>query len=309
MLKCDRLSKKFESIEAVRAVSLTVHKGETYGLLGPNGAGKTTTISMIVGVLKADAGSIEVDGKAISPGSREGKAAIGFVPQEIALYPDLTARENLQFFGRLEQMGSREIKKRTEIVLELVGLSERANDRLSTYSGGMKRRVNIAVGLLHDPKLLVLDEPTVGVDPQSRNQILEGVEELSRLGMSVLYTTHYMEEAQRLCSRVGIMDYGAIIAEGSPTELIGRHGGSTQISMKMTGMMDRFRGLAEAIPGVSTVVILDGGAEISGGSSSSLLPDLITAVAKSDGIVTALEAHEPDLESVFLNLTGRAIRD
>lgn len=204
---------------AVDDVTFTIEAGETYGLLGPNGAGKTTTISMIAGVLRRDEGSVEVLGAPIGSGGSAAKASIGLVPQEIALFDDLDAVENLRFFGRLQGMSKRDLAGRIDEVLEIVGLSQRRRDRVSTYSGGMKRRLNIAAGLLHRPALLILDEPTVGVDPQSRNQILDSIERLGRDGLSVLYTTHYMEEAERLCTRIGIMDGGRMIAEGSTGEL------------------------------------------------------------------------------------------
>jgi ABC-2 type transport system ATP-binding protein len=204
---------------AVDDVTFTIEAGETYGLLGPNGAGKTTTISMIAGVLRRDGGSVDVLGEPIGSGGSAAKASIGLVPQEIALFDDLDAVENLRFFGRLQGMSKRDLADRIDEVLEIVGLSQRRRDRVSTYSGGMKRRLNIAAGLLHRPALLILDEPTVGVDPQSRNQILDSIERLGRDGLSVLYTTHYMEEAERLCTRIGIMDGGRMIAEGSPGEL------------------------------------------------------------------------------------------
>ena len=199
--------------------------GETYGLLGPNGAGKTTSISMIVGILRSDGGTVRVNGSEVSTTTPDAKATIGFVPQDLAIYPDLSAKENLRFFGKLQGMAGERLTGRVGTVLEIVGLADRADDRADTFSGGMKRRLNIAIGLLHEPRLLILDEPTVGVDPQSRNSILENVEELSAEGLAVLYTTHYMEEAERLCDRVGIIDAGELKAEGTRRELVAMVGG------------------------------------------------------------------------------------
>jgi ABC-2 type transport system ATP-binding protein len=222
VLECRGLVKRFGPRTAVDGVGFVVARGETYGLLGPNGAGKTTTISMLCGLLRPDEGSVQVGGHPLEAEPLAAKAAIGLVPQDIALYEELSARENLRFFGRLQGMAKAELAERVDEVLELVGLADRATDVVGTYSGGMKRRANIAVGLLHRPQLLVLDEPTVGVDPQSRNAILERVEALADGGLSVLYTTHYMEEAERLCDRIGIIDEGQLVAEGTRDELVGQ---------------------------------------------------------------------------------------
>ena len=217
VLECAGLRKRFGELEAVRGVGFRIDPGETYGLLGPNGAGKTTTISMVCGLLEPDDGEVLVCGAPLTVSSVREREAIGYVPQEIALYPDLTGRENLRFFGRLYDLSGADAGRRAAEVLEIVGLAERADDRVRTYSGGMQRPLNIAVGLLHRPRLLVLDEPTAGVDPQSRNAILEAVEVLAGEGLAVLYTTHYMEEAERLCDRVGIIDSGLLQAEAPAT--------------------------------------------------------------------------------------------
>lgn len=216
VLEVTGLRKSYKDTVAVDGVCFAVQEGETYGLLGPNGAGKTTAISMVVGILDPDAGEVRVDGR---PVTTKVKATIGYVPQELAVYPDLTARENLRFFATLYGLRRAEARRRTAEVLELVGLSDRAGEAVSTFSGGMSRRINIAIGLLNRPRLLVLDEPTAGVDPQSRNSILDSVQRLAAGGVAVLYTTHYMEEAQRLCDRVGIIDRGRMLAEGSPAEM------------------------------------------------------------------------------------------
>src|SRR5690606_12496403 len=215
VLRCEGLRKTYGDLLAVDDLSLSIAEGETYGLLGPNGAGKTTAISMIVGVLARDAGTVTVDGRPHDVHGTAGKALIGYVPQQLALYTDLTARENLRFFGRLYGLSGRELSRRTDEVLEVVGLADRAGQRVDKFSGGMARRLHIGVGLLNRPRLLVLDEPTAGVDPQSRNAIMESVARLAGEGIAVLYTTHYMEEAERLCDRVGILDQGRLRAEGT----------------------------------------------------------------------------------------------
>jgi ABC-2 type transport system ATP-binding protein len=238
LLACTGLRRSFGDVVAVDGVSLAIAPGEAYGLLGPNGAGKTTTISMLCGLLEPDAGEITVAGRSLSTDPRGAKAAIGYVPQDLALYPDLTARENLSFFGRLYGLRGPDLRARVDQVLEVVGLVDRGDDRVNTYSGGMKRRVNIAGGLLHRPRLVILDEPTVGVDPQSRNAILESVEVLSSAGLSVLYTTHYMEEAERLCDRIGVIDAGKLVAEGTRQELIDRVAGAASLEdvfLRLTG--------------------------------------------------------------------------
>ena len=216
VLECEGLTKSFGARLAVDGVGFKIAEGEVYGLLGPNGAGKTTTMKMVCGLLEPDKGTISVAGRQ-AIGNLEVKALIGYVPQDVALYPDLTARENLEFLARLYKLGRRTVAARVAEALELTDLTERRDDRIDSYSGGMKRRLNIAAGLLNHPKLLVLDEPTVGVDPQSRHAILERVQAFGREGLAVVYTTHYMEEAERVCDRVGIIDQGHLIAEGTRT--------------------------------------------------------------------------------------------
>ena len=226
VLRCAGLRKRFDEILAVDGVSLEIAPGESYGLLGPNGAGKTTTISMICGLLASDGGTVEVAGKPMTTDSVAAKAELGYVPQELAIYLDMTARENLRFFARLYNIRGRAAKARIDAVLDLIGLTERADDLVKEYSGGMQRRLNMGLGLLHEPRLLILDEPTVGVDPQSRNAILASIEQLGQTGIGVLYTTHYMEEAERFCDRIGIIDHGKLIAEGTHRELIALVGGA-----------------------------------------------------------------------------------
>ncbi len=309
ILTAEALVKRFGDFVAVDGVSLTIDPGETFGLLGPNGAGKTTTISMIAGLLQADAGSVRVAGEEIVTDSVRGRSAIGLVPQDLAIYPDLSAAENLKFFGRLYGMAGDELDSRVSEVLELIGLSERKGDLTKEFSGGMKRRLNIGIGLLHRPRLLILDEPTVGVDPQSRNAILESVEILSREGMAVLFTTHYMEEAERLCDRVAIIDEGRIQAEGTRRELVSLVGGKDRISIAGTGNLNAAAETVRAMSGVSEASASDGRIEVLSENASSILPELLERVTNSGGAITGVEVIEPNLEAVFLHLTGKALRD
>jgi ABC-2 type transport system ATP-binding protein len=303
------LRKAFGDLVAVDGVDVQIAPGETYGLLGPNGAGKTTTISMIAGLLEADAGQVTVDGQRLTTRSVKAKAAIGLVPQELAIYPDLTGRENLVFFARLYGLSGKPLAERVSEVLEVIGLTDRAKDLTNQYSGGMQRRLNIGIGLLHRPKLLILDEPTVGVDPQSRNAILESVEQLAGEGMAVLYTTHYMEEAERLCDRVGIIDQGQIKAEGTRRELVALVGERDRIALAATGHLQEAAEAAQRIGGVESASPRDGGIDVVAKDAGSLLPNLLATLADAGAQVTAVEVTEPNLESVFLHLTGKALRD
>jgi ABC-2 type transport system ATP-binding protein len=309
ILVCRDLRKSFGERQAVRGVSFEIAPGETYGLLGPNGAGKTTTISMACGILYRDGGEVRVAGQPLDVGSTAAKAAIGLVPQDLAIYPDLNARENLAFFGRLYGMRGRALATRIDEVLEVVDLADRAKERTEHYSGGMKRRLNIAVGLLHRPRLLVLDEPTVGVDPQSRNAILTSVEALSAEGMGILYTTHYMEEAERLCDRVGIIDEGTIIAEGTRRELVAMVGGLDKISLTATGNLRAAATALQSVPGLREVIVHDTGLDLLVDGARQRLPELLEAAARDGAVIRSVEVIEPDLEAVFLHLTGKALRD
>jgi ABC-2 type transport system ATP-binding protein len=303
------LIKAFGDMTAVNGVSFHIAEGETYGLLGPNGAGKTTTISMVTGLLTIDSGSVMVAGEEIKTNSTRGRAAIGLVPQDLAIYPDLTGEENLAFFGRLYSMSGADLDRRVSEVLEVIGLTERKDDLTKEYSGGMQRRLNIGIGLLHQPRLLILDEPTVGVDPQSRNAILESVEELSRAGMAVLYTTHYMEEAERLCDRVAIIDEGVIQAEGTRRELVSMVGEKDRVAISATGNLILAADAVRRIEGVTEASASDHHVEILASNVSGLLPELLEGVTSSGASITGVEIREPNLEAVFLHLTGKALRD
>jgi ABC-2 type transport system ATP-binding protein len=303
------LRKRYGAIEAVKGVSFEIHAGETYGLLGPNGAGKTTTISIVCGLLSRDAGDVRLDGVRVDVGAVAAKGGIGYVPQELALYPDLSGRENLQFFGRLYGLGGPALKRRIDEVLAIVGLAERGRDTVEHYSGGMQRRLNIGVGLLHQPRLLLLDEPTVGVDPQSRNVILESIAELGARGMAILYTTHYIEEAERLCERVGIIDGGEIRAEGTPRELVTLVGEREQVRLTLGGDVLAATRAAAALPGVASAAARGDVVEVLTGDAGRVLPRLLEAVESAGGHVRGVELIQPNLEAVFLHLTGRALRD
>jgi ABC-2 type transport system ATP-binding protein len=309
VLRCQGLRKRFGDIQAVNGVSFEIAPGESYGLLGPNGAGKTTTISIVAGLLEADAGEAFVAGERLTTRSVAAKAAIGFVPQELAIYPDLTAHENLSFFARLYGLSAKQARARTEKVLEVIGLSERADDQAKTYSGGMKRRLNIGIGLLHEPRLLILDEPTVGVDPQSRNAILESVEQLGERGMAVLYTTHYMEEAERLCDRVGIIDHGELKAEGTREELVALLGEHDKVHLMGTGSLEAAANACARIGAVDAASAGDGSIELLVKGASAALPEILTTASDAGVSVHSVEVEAPNLEAVFLHLTGRALRD
>ena len=309
VLTASSLVKSFDEHKAVSDVSLHIAGGETFGLLGPNGAGKTTSISMICGLLEADSGEVTVAGESITTTSTRGREHIGLVPQDLAIYPDLTAEENLSFFGRLYGLGGVDLSTRVADVLDIVGLADRKDDYTKEYSGGMKRRLNIGIGLLHRPRLLVLDEPTVGVDPQSRNAILESVESLSSEGMAVLYTTHYMEEAERLCDRVAIIDEGTVRAEGTRRELVSLVGEKDRISIEGSGNLREAGSELASLPDVSNVSVQENGIEVLAGDAASLLPEMLARMSRIGASVTSVEVVEPNLEAVFLHLTGKALRD
>jgi len=313
IVKVNNLVKRYlpEDVLAVKGVSFEICEGEIFSLLGPNGAGKTTTISMLSCLLKPTEGDATIAGYSITREAMKVKNLIGVVPQEIALYPTLSARNNLLFWGRMYNMGGETLKQRVEEVLEQVGLSERAKGKVETYSGGMKRRLNIAVGLLHKPKMLFMDEPTVGIDPQSRRNILEMVKELNRQGMTVLYTTHYMEEAQELSNRVGIIDHGELIALGTQAELtqtVGEHD-SLRLHLDEGADCEALVAALHEVPTVIQVSAADHQIVLLAPEAEEVLPAAITAANQLDVRVRSVDIQEPNLEAVFLHLTGRALRD
>lgn len=308
-IEVQNLHKSFGPIQAVRGISFQVTTGNIFSLLGPNGAGKSTTISMLAGLLEPDQGDALVMGHSILKEGTAAKAALGVVPQEIALYPDLSARENLIFWGKMYGLRGDPLKKRVDEVLEIIGLTDRQRDHVSTFSGGMKRRVNIGAALLHKPQVIIMDEPTVGIDPQSRRHILDSVKELNRQGMTVLYTTHYMEEAEELSDQIAIVDQGQVVANGTYKELIALVGEQTRIDLMLNmdapQIVERWRSVA----GVSKIVTPNGTITVLVDDSNRVLPHLFEIAGEMGARITAVEIQEPNLEAVFLHLTGKALRD
>ncbi len=303
------LKKSFGENHAVQGVSFNVNQGEIFSLLGPNGAGKTTTISMLSCLLRPNDGDANIMGHSISTDPMGVKSVLGVVPQDLALYEDLTARENLSFWGKMYGLRGSTLKTRVDEVLNVIGLRDRANERVGKYSGGMKRRVNIGVALLHKPKVIYMDEPTVGIDPQSRRNILDSVVLLKNEGMTVLYTTHYMEEAQELSDHIGIMDHGKLIAHGTHDELVKMVGQQTRIDLTLNGNADQVMAAWKETEGVSRVTSDESLISVLVQDSNLTLPHLFEAATKHSARITSVNINEPNLEAVFLHLTGRALRD
>jgi len=276
------LRKSYGATVAVDGITFDVARGESFGLLGPNGAGKSTTINLLVGALAPDSGEVRVDGG--DPASAATRLSIGVAPQSLALYEELTGDENLALFGRLYGLGGAKLAERVDWALAFAGLADRRRDRVKAYSGGMKRRLNMACALVHDPPVLLFDEPTVGVDPQSRNHIFDSIESLQSQGRTILYTTHYMEEAERLCDRVAIVDHGKVLAIGTVESLLAGHGGTSVVEVEFEDAPPRR--IETARP-----------------------PEAVAELARSGAKFTAIRVERPTLESVFLKLTGRRLRD
>lgn len=308
-IEVQELHKAFGHAKAVQGVSFTVQPGEIFSLLGPNGAGKTTTISLLCCLLRPNAGDARVMGHSISTDPMGVKSVLGVVPQDIALYEDLTARENLNFWGKMYGLRGSALKVRVNEVLEIIGLRERANERVGKYSGGMKRRVNIGVALLHRPAVIYMDEPTVGIDPQSRRNILDSVVALKNQGMTVLYTTHYMEEAQELSNHIAIMDQGKLIACGTHDELVKLVGQQTRLDLTLNVESSKVAEAWRTVEGVSRVSAENGTITVLAEDSNLVLPRLFEAATHLSARITSIDIREPNLEAVFLHLTGRALRD
>jgi ABC-2 type transport system ATP-binding protein len=304
------LRKSFGARVAVDGIGFSIVAGEIYGLLGPNGAGKTTSISMIAGILARDAGEITIDGIDIDAGPAA-RALIGIVPQAITLYLDLTARENLDFWGRMYDLSGAALREAIDSALDAVGLTKRADDIVGTYSGGMQRRLNLACGILHRPKLLILDEPTVGVDPQSRSAIFDLVERLREAGTAILYTTHYMEEAERLCARIGIIDSGRLIAEGTRAELVANMEQDTRIEIGLGrgDSPERAQSIVSELEGVLMATVENNHLHVVADHGANRLPAMLTALLNAGTMAESVRVVEPNLEDVFLRMTGRALRD
>ena len=311
ILEVNNLVKKYGDFTAVKGISFDIKEGEIFSLLGPNGAGKTTTISMLSTLYAPTAGDATVGGHSITKDPMAVKHLIGVVPQEIALYEDLTAYENLVFWGQMYGLSGKPLTSRVDEVLEQIGLTDRARNKVKTYSGGMKRRVNIGVGLLHKPRLLFMDEPTVGIDPQSRRAILDTVKDLNRQGMTLLYTTHYMEEAQELSDRVGIIDHGELIALGTQEELT-QQVGQTETLILHIGENDDAEALAKSLEGIRDVleaIANDHEVSVITQEAEAVLAPVVTKANERGIKIRSIDIREPNLEAVFLHLTGRALRD
>ncbi|MCB0119621.1 MAG: ATP-binding cassette domain-containing protein [Anaerolineales bacterium] len=311
MLEVQDLVKKYGDFTAVKGISFTIKEGEIFSLLGPNGAGKTTTISMLSTLYTPTSGDATIAGHSVTKNPMDVRNAIGVVPQELALYEELSARENLIFWGQMYGLSGSALKERVEEVLGQIGLLDKAKDRVKTYSGGMKRRVNIGVGLLHKPKLLFMDEPTVGIDPQSRRAILDTVKDLNKQGMTVLYTTHYMEEAEELSDRVGIIDHGELIAIGTQKELT-KQVGETETLVLHVGENEDPQALVTAfrnVPDILEVNVVDHEISIITPSATDVLAPVVSKANERGIKIHSIDIREPNLEAVFLHLTGRALRD
>lgn len=308
-IRVQELHKRFGDVHAVQGVSFDVCAGEIFSLLGPNGAGKTTIISMLTCLLEPTQGDALVMGHSILREPMKVKGTIGVVPQEIALYEDLSARRNLDFWGKMYGLRGSLLRQRVDEVLAIIGLTDRQKGRVETFSGGMKRRLNVGIALLNRPDVLVLDEPTVGIDPQSRRSILDSVKAFNEDGMTVLYTTHYMEEAQELSDHIAIMDQGEIIAYGTHDQLIEIVGELDRIDLAINAESARMRERWQAIEGVHEISAEDEEITLLVDDSNVVLPRLFESANEQDVRITSVDIQEPNLEAVFLHLTGRALRD
>jgi len=308
MIKVEGLTKCFSNVKAVDGVSFSIEKGEFYGLLGPNGAGKTTTLNILSAAMLPDSGDVMINGFDLSSDPGNCKKSVGVIPQEIALYEDLSAYENLLFWGSLYRIPKHDLRKKANEILDLMGLQDRKNDRISKYSGGMKRRINIASALLHDPQILFMDEPTVGIDPQSRNMIYDILVKLHQQGKTIIYTTHYMEEVEKLCNRVGIIDNGKIIAEGTLEELKNRFPTPETIHIRYEKTdLNKQAQLQEYFS--NDAKISEEELVYSTGNASQKLDQIIRNINQLQIQINHIELQKTNLETIFLNLTGRQLRD
>ena len=302
------LARSFGSFEAVRGISLEIPAGETFGLLGPNGAGKTTTLSMLATLLTPTRGDVLVFGASAVSNPAEVRRRVGLAPQQISLYPTLTGQENLEFFAKLYGLAVAVRRQRVEQMLELVGLAPRRDDAVRTYSGGMQRRLNLACSMIHEPRLLLLDEPTAGVDPQARENLFEVIRQIASAGTTIIYTTHYIEEAERLCHRIAILDEGRIAAVGTLQELLGLIGMGEVIEIRSAAIASRSSSL-EALPDVVKVERDDGVVRLFVKSAARSLALIAGVVREFGDEIESLEVYRVSLERVFMHLTGKALRD
>jgi len=308
-IEVENLKKSFGDFQAVQGASFHADSGEVLSLLGPNGAGKSTTISMLSGLLAPTSGDACIMGHSVIREPEAAKRSLGVVPQDIALYSDLSARENLVFWGKMYGLRGAELRLRVDEVLEIIGLADRQKDHVGKFSGGMKRRVNIGAALLHKPAVIIMDEPTVGIDPQSRRHILDNVKELNQEGMTVLYTTHYMEEAAELSHHIAIMDQGKVIAYGTHDELIKMVGEQTRIDLTLNVVAEKVLEAWRSTEGVARIDATDDRVSALVDDSNRVLPRLFDTASKVGVRITSVDIQEPNLETVFLQLTGRALRD
>lgn len=309
MLKISALKKSYGKVEAVKYIDLELNEGEIIGLLGPNGAGKSTTISMISTLIKPDSGDITYEGTSILDAPKPFQKILGVVPQEIALYPTLTGYENLKFWGSAYGLKGQALKTRIGVISEVIGISDRLKDKVEQYSGGMKRRLNIGAALLHEPKILIMDEPTVGIDPQSRNHILETIKALNEGGMTIIYTSHYMEEVEFLCHRIYIMDEGKVVASGTKDELVALVDKDQRILVTFEQNSEKSCHAFSKIPDVIHASCEDKTISLMTKSKALLMKEIIE-VSQNEGLdVVSIDVEKPNLESVFLQLTGKALRD
>jgi ABC-2 type transport system ATP-binding protein len=306
MLRIDHIVKHFEKVTALDNVSLTIHENEFFGLLGPNGAGKSTLMNIIVGLLQPDSGKILIDDEVMSSSNIILREKIGYIPQDIALFLELSAFANLKIFGELYNIGGKHLEKKIDEVLELVQLKDRKKDKVNEFSGGMKRRLNLAVGLLHDPKILLCDEPTVGVDPQSRNAIFDMLQFLNKNGKTIVYTTHYMEEAERLCSNLAVIDHGKIIGQGTLLDLINMLNQKDTIKIQKNAETEK---LLIKLERIGIVNNLDFHYELLPKNEYSKISQIFALLEEMNIPSQFIEVSRATLEDVFLNLTGRSLRD
>ncbi|ANY76302.1 antibiotic ABC transporter ATP-binding protein [Paenibacillus ihbetae] len=309
IIEVNNLIKRYNDFLALDHISFSIREGEIFGLLGPNGAGKSTTISILSGLTGFDGGEVRFLGKKIGRNEMESKRELGIVPQDIALFEDLTAQENLDYFGRLYGLKGKLLKERIKEALAFTGLTERRKDRPKGFSGGMKRRLNIACAILHHPKLIIMDEPTVGIDPQSRNHIMESIKELNRIGSTIIYTSHYMEEVEEICTKVAVVDRGRVIAQGTKEELKSLVSLEEKITIELSSVNFNMVEGIKNIESISECVVNGNRLDVVGKKGEKNVSRIIQVISESEADILSLNVEKPSLEAVFLTLTGRSLRD